>query len=285
MTDTLNHSGAPEWQLSGFGDEIDDDPNVQCAVLLALGAKCIEVRSAWGVNVVDLSAEQLADLGEIITAHKMTVSAIASPIGKVDIASPFAQELERLERVLTAAETLGTDRVRVFSFYPGDQDPDAVRDEVIARMTELTHAAQQRGIVLLHENEKEIFGDIPRRVLDLLQTVDSPHLRAAWDSANFVQVGVRPYSEAFETLAPYVDYLQVKDAVLATAEVAPAGDGDGDIAEVVRALRERGYRGVASLEPHLSAAFGLGGYSGPAAFGVAARAFAKIASEEGVVLR
>ncbi|MFP5018856.1 sugar phosphate isomerase/epimerase, partial [Paenarthrobacter ureafaciens] len=36
------------WSLSGFGDEVDPDPAIQAAVLLALGASHIEVRSAWG---------------------------------------------------------------------------------------------------------------------------------------------------------------------------------------------------------------------------------------------
>ena len=44
----------PTWTLSGFGDEIDPDPVVQTAVLSALGARFIEVRSAWGSNVVEL---------------------------------------------------------------------------------------------------------------------------------------------------------------------------------------------------------------------------------------
>ena len=55
-------SDRPTWELSGFGDEIDADPVVQVAVLQALGAHAIEVRSAWGVNVVDLDDEQLAGL-------------------------------------------------------------------------------------------------------------------------------------------------------------------------------------------------------------------------------
>lgn len=282
----INHSTSLcEWNLSGFGDEISADPSVQCAVLLALGARHIEVRSAWDVNVVDLSAEQLIMLRSIIDEAGMTVSAIASPIGKVDIGVTVASEVARLERVLDAAELLGTRFVRIFSFYLGERDPDSIRDEVIERMLALTGAAAARDVVLLHENEKNIFGDIPRRVVDILQTVNSPHLRAAWDSANFVQVGVQPYADAFEAIAPYIEYLQIKDALMASAEVVPAGDGDGDVSQVVGALRERGYRGFASLEPHLSAAFSTGGFSGPESFGIAARAFAKIAADNGVVLR
>jgi hypothetical protein len=47
------------WTLSGFGDEIDADPAIQLAVPEALGARHIEVRSAWEVNIVDMPAEQV----------------------------------------------------------------------------------------------------------------------------------------------------------------------------------------------------------------------------------
>ena len=49
--------------------------------------------------------------------------------------------------------------------------------------------------------------------------------RLAWDNANFVQVGVRPFTDAYAMLRPYVDYLQVKDAVAATGVVVPGGAG------------------------------------------------------------
>ena len=83
------------WTLSGFGDEIDADPVIQLSVLQALGAQHIEVRSAGGTNIVDLSAEQLAELAGLIAAREMGVSAIASPIGKVDAFGDPDVELDR----------------------------------------------------------------------------------------------------------------------------------------------------------------------------------------------
>ena len=84
-------------------------------------------------------------------------------------------------------------------------------------------------MVLLHENEKEIFGDIPERVLDIVESVNRPSLRLAWDAANYVQVGVTPFTAAYELLKPHTVYIQVKDALLATGEVVPAGEGDGQM--------------------------------------------------------
>lgn len=274
------------WTLSGFGDEIDADPRIQVAVLQALGATHIEVRSAWGTNVVDLDDDRLAALAELLKRQQMGVSAVASPIGKVDVSLDAEFEVERLRRVIRVAHALETPNIRVFSFYPGEGVPvQSVRDAVMQRMRLLADEAEKEGVTLLHENEKGIYGDVPERVLDLVETVGSSALRLAWDNANFVQVGVRPFTDGYAMLRPYLDYLQVKDAVAATGDVVPTGEGDGQLRETLTALRDDGYEGYASLEPHLNQAFELGGFSGPASFGRAARAFAGAIAEIGVQTR
>ncbi|WP_040165872.1 sugar phosphate isomerase/epimerase family protein [Microbacterium gorillae] len=282
MSDT--HTRA-RWSLSGFGDEIDADPRVQCAVLAALGARHVEVRSAWGGNIVELDDAQLAELAEVLRDADMKVSAIASPIGKTDLSAPLEIELARLDRALIAAERLGTRYVRIFSFWQNEATaPADMRDDVLAASREFARRAEAAGIVLLHENEKNIYGDIPERVHDLVTSVDSPAYRLAWDNANFVQVGVSPFTDGWGLLGEYVDYLQVKDARLSDGTVVPAGAGDGELAETIAALRDRGFDGFASLEPHLAASYDLGGFTGPSAFGVAARAFRSLTDQAGVEL-
>ncbi|NQX28237.1 sugar phosphate isomerase/epimerase [Microbacteriaceae bacterium VKM Ac-2854] len=282
----MNEIQPVAWTLSGFGDEIDPDPTIQLAVLRALGAGSIEVRSAWGVNVVDLDDEQLARLAELVRAKEFGVSAVASPIGKVDVALDAELEVARLARIIRVAQALGTPNIRVFSFFrsPG-VTVESVRDDVLVRMRLLADLAEREGVVLLHENEKDIYGDTPERVLDLVESVGSPALRLAWDNANFVQVGVRPFDEGYAKLRPYLDYLQVKDAVATTGAVVPSGEGDGQLLETLTALRDDGYTGFASLEPHLASAHELGGFSGPEAFGSAARAFRGLTDGLGIELR
>nr|WP_249404670.1 TIM barrel protein [Plantibacter sp. CFBP 8798] len=272
--------------MSGFGDEIDADPTTQIAVLEALGASHIEVRSAWGVNIIDLDADQLARLGAQLQQSGMGVSAIGSPIGKVDVALDAELEVARLARAIAAAHALGTPNIRIFSFFRGEGVPvEATRDDVLVRMRLLADLAEREGVVLLHENEKDIYGDVPERILDLVESVGSPALRLAWDNANFVQVGVAPFDDGYAMLRPYLDYLQVKDAVAESGQVVPSGEGDGQLRETLTALRDDGYAGFASLEPHLADTHALGGFSGPASFGVAARAFRRLTDELGIELR
>jgi sugar phosphate isomerase/epimerase len=273
------------WTLSGFGDEIDPDPAIQCAVLRALGARHVEVRGAWGVNIVDMTEEQVGALATVLSGRGVSVSAIASPVGKSDLGGDPDEELARLRRAIRAAHRLGCRYVRIFSFWQPPGVPVAsMRDAVLARMRAFAEVAARERVTLLHENEKTIYGDVPERVLDLVESVGSDALRLAWDSANFVQVGVRPFTDGYARLRPYVEYLQVKDAIAGTGEVVPAGEGDGELAETVRALASDGFDGYASLEPHLAGAHALGGFSGPAEFGRAARAFTALTEAQGVRL-
>jgi sugar phosphate isomerase/epimerase len=256
--------------LSGFADEISPDLDEQLAVLAAESISHLELRSVWSTNVADLDDMQLARLRRRLHESGVQVSAIGSPIGKIGIDAPLAPELERLRRVAEVASELGTTLVRVFSFFiPQAQDPQLYRARVIDRMGELAALAADRGVVLAHENEKEIYGDRPERCADIIASVGSPALQATFDAANFVQCGVRPHSDAYELLRPYLVYVQVKDALTATGEVVPAGQGDGQIRETLAALRDSAFQGYLSLEPHLALAGRFGGFSGPDGFRLA----------------
>ena len=274
------------WTLSGFADEIDDDFEKQCAVLNRLGITHMELRGAWGVNVLDLTDEQVDRAREILGRHDIAVSSIGSPIGKIAIIDDFDEHLARHDVALARAATFAAPYIRVFSFFmPEGDDPDSHRDEVLRRMSALADRATGRDVVLLHENEKDIYGDIPRRCVDIVESVGSPVLRLAWDAANFVQCGVRPYTDGYAGVRPHLEYVQVKDALLETGEVVPAGAGDGETVETVRALREDGFDGFFSLEPHLQSAGALGGFSGEGLFAKAHEAFTGILRAEGITYR
>jgi sugar phosphate isomerase/epimerase len=269
--------------LSGFADEISDDLGEQLEVLAAESITYLELRSAWGVNVAGFTAAQLAEFRSVTGAAGVRVSAIGSPVGKVPVGAPVADEAERLRRVAGTAAALGTALVRVFSFYlPPGEPPERYRDQVIDQMGVLARVAEEAGVTLCHENEKEIFGDVPQRCADLITSVASPALRATFDAANFVQCGVRPFTEAYPLLRPHLEYLQVKDARAADGEVTVAGAGDGEVPETLRALRDSGFAGFVSLEPHLDLAGRAGGFSGPAKYRQAVQALKALLDDLGI---
>jgi sugar phosphate isomerase/epimerase len=274
------------WTLSGFADEIAPDVAAQAETLKALGIGYLEFRSAWETNVLDLDDERLEAAGQILAAHHIATSCVGSPIGKIAITDDFEPHLARFQRALHVARVLHAPYIRLFSFFiPTGQEPGRYRDEVLARMAALAAAARGHDVVLLHENEKNIYGDTPQRCLDIVESVGSAQLRLLWDAANFVQCGVRPFTDGYAALAPYVDYLHIKDAVMATGVVVPAGEGDGELAATLAALKGDGFDGFFSMEPHLASAATLGGFSGVELFTRATHAFTRLLDDQGVAYR
>lgn len=274
------------WTLSGFADEIAPDLDEQCRTLDALGIGYVELRSAWGVGVLDLDEGQLDRARRTLAEHGIGVSAVGSPIGKIGVHDDFDEHLRGFRRALHVAAVLEAPYIRVFSFFlPGGDLPASHRDEVLARLGVLAGEARGHDVILAHENEKGIYGDTPERCLDIVESVGSPQLRLTWDPANFVQCQVRPYTDGYAQLRPYLEYVQIKDALLPTGEVVPAGEGDGEVPETLRALRADHFDGFFSLEPHLLLSERMGGFSGPELFAAAHRALTDLLHKEAIEYR
>jgi 3-dehydroshikimate dehydratase len=260
------------WPVGAFGDEIAVSLEEQLDVLAAAGVPYLELRAAWGVNVVDMSAAQLETAAGLLRQAGVRVSAIASPVGKAPIQGDFGEELDRLRRAFDVASAVSTSLVRVFSFLVPAGGHAEHRDEVLRRLASFAEEADRRGFTLVHENESYIYGDTAEHCRELLTGVDSPALLAAFDPANFVQVGVQPHSEAWPCLAHHVAHFHVKDAVRVDrsglppypapagedrlmASVRLPGEGEAGLTALLGELDRSGYAGVLVLEPHLQGWF------------------------------
>jgi sugar phosphate isomerase/epimerase len=189
-------------------------------------------------------ARQLADGG-------IQASCLGSPIGKTWLDQPFAPVAEMMRRLLETASILSTDRIRVFSFYlPAGQTAADCRDEVIDRLGRLLDLADDAGCRLLHENERDIYGDTRERCLDLHQALGT-RLRGILDPANYLLVGTDPLA-AMHDLDEWIDYLHIKDVRLRDTRIVPAGFGDGRIIDILSLMARKPGSHFLSIEPHLT---------------------------------
>ncbi len=241
-----------EFIISAFADEIDADLKTQMDVLDQHGIKHIEMRGVNGKNLTQYTLEEVKEIKKQLDARGFKISAVGSPIGKIKITDDFAPHLELFKHTIEIAKILETQYIRMFSFFmPEGDDPAIYRDEVIRRWKEFIRVAEGSGLILLHENEKEIYGDIADRCLDLLQAVNCDFVKATFDPANFVQCDEETYPRAYELLKDYVVYMHIKDANRSDQVVVPAGYGDGKVEEILSDLYKNGFEGFLSLEPHL----------------------------------
>lgn len=253
--------------LSGFGDEISPHLSEQLDVLEREGIKHIELRGVEGKGVLSWTNGEAKEIKRGLERRGFKVSAIASPIGKIKITDDFEPHLIDFKRALHLACLFETKYIRLFSYYiPEGEEPSNYKEEVIRRMKEKTEIARQANIIILHENEKGIYGNTGGRCREILSGVDSPNLRAIFDPANFVQEGEKPYSSAYPQIKEFIEYVHIKDAKLIDGSVTPAGEGDGEVRELLLALKKGGFKGFLSLEPHLKVAETLGGFSGAELF-------------------
>jgi sugar phosphate isomerase/epimerase len=259
--------------LSAFADEIDADLGVQFEHLVAEGISLVDLRSAFGKNVMLLSDSEVLEVKRLAEGAGLGFNCVGSPINKVTVADGSAdEELAKLRRAGEIAGLLGINRIRMFS---PEGDDWAVIEPWMAMQVEY---AEANGLVLMHENDGKYYGSIPGNAKQLFERFGSASFVAAFDFANSVQHGFYAMKDWFPWLLPYLETVHIKDS-RADGKVVPAGEGVGQVRETLVWLRDHGWGGVLSIEPHLQFAGDRGGFSGTESFGIAARAIKGILEE------
>lgn len=240
--------------ISGFADEISSDFEQQLMACQALGIHYLSLRGINGKNIKDFTYDEVqVEIVPKLNEYDIHVSSIGSPIGKIplDDDAAFQQQCTILEELCVIANILSTRYIRIFSFYPKEgTDFDDVYDQVIKKLSIFVEIAQRYDVILLHENEKDVFGDIARRCVQLFEAIPSPHFKAVFDPANFVQMKEQPIL-CYEQLKNHIVYVHIKDATYSDDQNVVCGRGDGNIPELLSRLMTDGYQGFLTLEPHL----------------------------------
>ena len=232
------------FKLAAFADEADGRLSQQIKAMTENGIDYLEIRGVDGENISDISNEKAKEIRRQLDDAGLAVWSLGSPYGKIGICDDFSAHLDKFRHGLELADILGAKHIRMFSFYVPSDDAEHYRDEVFSRLEQFVDAAKGSGIILCHENEKGIYGDVADRCAEIHK--EFPSLKAVFDPANFIQCG-QDTKAAWNMLSPYVEYMHIKDA-MADGSVVPAGKGIGELPYLLEQ-----YKGsVLTLEPHLS---------------------------------
>lgn len=253
-------------RLSVLSDEISGDFTVALDWLVAQGLKYVEVRMVDGKNVAALSDAEIDRAKAEIDKRGLKVSAIASPLFKCMLdpsrpvptgdtfgakEEPVEAHLAKVPRAIEVAKKLGTDKIRIFSFWR-EKDPAAHFDEIAGHLKKAAEMAAKEGVFLLLENETACNGGYAAEVADLARRVGNPKgLRVLWDPGNETYGGKSPYPEGYAHVKGTFEHVHLKDAVVdpdGTPRCLPIGEGRAPLGPQIAALEKDGYRGLYTLE-------------------------------------
>lgn len=240
-----------EYKISGFADEMSGELAAQVEGLRKLDMHFMEMRGVDGDNLIFHSDSKVKEIKAVLDANGIRLSALGSPLGKIGITDPFDAHFEQFKRAIDVAHQMECNRIRMFSFYlPEGAAIADYKEAVFERIGQFVDYASANDAILLHENEKGIYGEMAAGCRELMDAFYGDHFKAIFDFANFVQAK-QDTLEAYRLLKDYIAYIHVKDAKWENGSVVPAGYGDGHVQEILKDLYANGFDGFLSLEPHL----------------------------------
>lgn len=253
-------------RLSVLTDEVSDDfvPALDWAAKKDF--RYVELRMVDGVNVSNLTDDQLDRARREVNTRGLRLSAIASPLFKcaLDPSRPVqtgdlfgAKEedipahFRKLDRTVEIARRLGVRFIRIFSFWR-EKEPRKYFPEIAGHLRKAADVARRAEVVLLLENETACNGGYAEEVADLVRQVEVPSaLRALWDPGNETYGGKSPYPEGYRHVKDLLAHVHLKDAVIGAdgkPQCVPIGSGKAPLLAQIQALEKDGYTGVYTLE-------------------------------------
>ncbi|HEX8550797.1 MAG TPA: sugar phosphate isomerase/epimerase [Abditibacteriaceae bacterium] len=262
------------WIVSAFADEAGGDCAQQIKSLQRADLKHIDIRGIEGHNITTLPLDTAREIKKQLEDGGIAVNMFGSPIGKIDINDDLQGDIDRLRHLGELAPVLDCRAVRIFSFYNKAERPHIEwHAKSLSRLETLLDEAEKLGLVLFHENERHIFGDLCEDVLHIAP-LRGDNFKLIFDFDNYNQSGENAW-ENWQRLADVTDAIHLKDSV--NGQHTPVGLGGGYVREILIDAIARGWSGPLSIEPHLSHS-GAVAATGPS--GVANEQFAKLPAPE-----
>lgn len=238
--------------ISGFYDEVSSSLTTQFGLIKELGEKYICPRTINGKNISSYTLETFnKEVLPELKQNNIEISTMGSPYGKINIndEEKFCNQLLKLEETVKICKAIGCKYIRIFSFFmPKGEDYAKYHKDVIKKLRQMLVKVEGSDIILLHENEKHIYGDEPNRCIALYKELNHPNFKLIYDPSNYIQCGYDPIN-AYNLTKEYTVEYHIKDCAATKVEV-PLGMGEAHYSEILSDLDKRGYEGFLTLEPH-----------------------------------
>jgi len=247
-------------RLAILTDEVSQDLDAVLAFAREFALDGIELRSLFGRAFKDLTSADIALIAQRCRDEDLAIAGCATPVFKCDLDAPeeIAAHRELFRRSLEAAQTLGSDLLRVFTFlrrtHPATSSDLARTAEHISGLLELVRGS---GVRIGVENEASCIVASGAETAELMRHLPAdPQLGIVWDPCNVLYLNGAndPVHDDFPQVAERTIHVHVKDArrdgEKAALTCVELGTGAIDFPAQITALKSAGYRGWITLETH-----------------------------------
>jgi 3-dehydroshikimate dehydratase len=274
-------------KISAFADEVSYFFEEQLKFLNMHDIKYIELRGVNARNLMNLPPKDLNLAKKLLNDYSIKVSAIASPIGKIEINKDFKKHFSLFKHAVEVANFFETPLLRVFSYYaPKGESINDYRQEVMDRMMLKAEFLKGSNIMMVLENDSNTYGESAEKCVDIIETVNSENLKLTYDPGNFVW-GLKiknNIEKCWPLMKSNVAHIHLKDWMVGSNKTGSIpGDGDGQISELISELAKINYSGFITIEPHLKSGGQFGGQTSPEQFTLAINRVKDMCKKTGLV--
>lgn len=254
-------------RLSMITDEVTQRFDEAVRFARALGLDGLELRSVEDMPIDSVPEKQLRAWSNMLDAEGLAVSNLASTFYKCSLRDDAARptELEKLKRLCAAADILGCETIRGFTFFREEElAPDDMLEkiaEAYAKPVEVLKASQK---TLMLEADPSVYTTSHAQVASVLQTLGIPKsaglphklpcVAALYDPGNAVYDpdGEIPCPDGYLAVRGWLSHIHVKDVIKTVQgpQCVRVGEGLVDYMGLLSALKRDGYRGWLSMETH-----------------------------------
>ena len=238
------------WTLSAFSDEAGASADQQINALLRAGLRFIDIRNIDGHSITELPIEQAKIVKAKLDDHGITTQMLGSPIGKIQVDDELLLDIDKLNHLGEMAPIFGCGAVRIFSYYnQSELSHGEWQARTLERLETLRDRAEKMGLILYHENERHIFGDLGADV-ETMAALRNANFKLIFDFDNYQQSGEDVWA-TWLLLADRTDAIHLKDSTQDNRHV-PVGQGNGQVEKILADAVARNWSGPLTLEPHLT---------------------------------
>lgn len=251
------------FQLGGISDGFSQDFEQALKIMKNYGLSWVEIRKVFGVYNTEATPAQVRQLKTLLDRYGFRVSVIDSALYKCGLpgtvpvrndkdAYPYREQMELLKRASDRAHSLGTDKIRGFTFWRV-AEPGKLSARIADELGKAAEVAHHAGMRLVIENEESCNAATGHELADILGRSASPNLGANWDIGNGYWGREVSFPDGYNALdKKRIWHMHLKDihcakGLQSCAEVV-AGHGQVDLVSQFRQLLHDGYQGTMSLE-------------------------------------